>query len=301
MMRILLASLFMVASCLGGKIYAEDVYAVFNVKAIKDSNLALDVSGVVEKIFVDVDSEVKKGAQLLMLDNKDKAAQLESIKQQYLFAKAQWERYAKSADAVDKNTLDQQKSNFKKLEADYQYYQSMYNKTVLRAPFDGVIAEKKIEVGDGVGGTSTTLFRLVSAEKKLVLQFDSKHLDKIKVGDSFEYSIDGVGNKGGKQSVTINKIYPTIDKSTRKATAEASAPSSLKPGLFGDGFIKANKINTQHSPSMQNHQNPQEKQQILQNPQNPQNLQNLQNPKQNPAQTSGNPPSKNAPNSSIQR
>lgn len=298
-MRILLVSLF-VAFCLGGKIYAEDVYAVFNVKAIKDANLAIDVSGVVEKIFVDVDSEVKKGAQLLILDNKDKAAQLESIKQQYLFAKAQWERYAKSADAVDKNTLDQQKSNFKKLEADYQYYQSMYNKSVLRAPFDGVIAEKKIEVGDGVGGTSTALFRLVSAEKKLVLQFDSKHLDKVKVGDSFEYSIDGTNSKGSKQSVTINKIYPTIDKSTRKATAEASAPSSLKPGLFGDGFIKTTKINAQHLPSMQNPQNPQEKQQILQNPQNPQNIQNPQIP-QNKAQTNGNPPSKNAPNNGIQR
>ena len=73
--------------------FAEDIYAVFNVNALKDANLAVEVSGVVEKIFVDVDSEVKKGAQLLVLDNKDKAAQLESIKQQYLFAKAQYERY----------------------------------------------------------------------------------------------------------------------------------------------------------------------------------------------------------------
>lgn len=244
--------------------FAEDIYAVFNVNAIKDANLAVEVSGVVEKIFVDVDSEVKKGAQLLVLDNKDKAAQLESIKQQYLFAKAQYERYAKSADAVDKNTLDQQKSNFKKLEADYQYYQSMYNKSILRAPFDGVIAEKKIEVGDGVGGTSTTLFRLVSAEKKLVLQFDSKHLAKIKVGDSFEYAVDGTG---AKQSVIINKIYPTIDKSTRKATAEASAPNYLKPGLFGDGFIKANMPSLQNPP-------PQDLSQTPQHNQNPTHKQN---------------------------
>ena len=131
----------------------------------------------------------------------------------------------------------------------------MYNKSILRAPFDGTIAEKKIEVGDGVGGTSTALFRLVSAEKKLVLQFDSKHLSKVKIGDTFEYAIDGIGSK---QSVIINKIYPTIDKSTRKATAEASAPNTLKPGLFGDGFIKAN------AP------------QRIQNPQNLPNSQSLQ-------------------------
>ena len=143
----------------------------------------------------------------------------------------------------------------------------MYNKSILRAPFDGVIAEKKIEVGDGVGGTSTTLFRLVSAEKKLVLQFDSKHLAKIKVGDSFEYAIDGTG---AKQSVIIYKIYPTIDKSTRKATAEASAPNYLKPGLFGDGFIKAN----MPSPNPQEPQSPNENPNPQQNPQNPKNTQN---------------------------
>ncbi len=44
-------------SCL----WAEDVYAIFNAEAIKDSNLSLATSGIVTNIFVDVDSEVKAG------------------------------------------------------------------------------------------------------------------------------------------------------------------------------------------------------------------------------------------------
>ena len=227
--------LFTAAILCAGILHAEDVYAIFNVKAVQDANLSLDSGGIVDKILVDVDTQVKKGDVLLTLANKDKSAQLQAIKEQYLFAKKQYERYSKSADVVDKNTLDQYHSNYKKLEADYNYYQSTYEKSVLRAPFDGVIAEKKIEIGDGVSGAGTALFRLVSHKKKLVLQFDSKYQDKVRVGDLYEYSIDG---GGVKKSTTITKIYPAIDTNTRKMTAEAMVENSMVPGLFGDGFIK---------------------------------------------------------------
>lgn len=225
----------MISALCASAIYAEEVYAIFNIKAVQDANLALDSGGIVDKILVDVDSAVKKGDVLLTLANKDKASQLQAIKEQYLFAKKQYERYSKSADVVDKNTLDQYHSNYKKLEADYNYYQSSYEKSILRAPFNGVIAEKKIEVGDGVSGASTTLFRLVSTNKKIVLQFDSKYQDKVRVGDLYEYSVDG---GGAKKTATITKIYPAIDTATRKMTAEAAVDSAMTPGLFGDGFIK---------------------------------------------------------------
>jgi len=217
---------------------ASDVYAVFNIKAVQEANLAVDITGVVDKILVDVDSKVKRGDVLLSLANVDRLAQIKSIQEQYAFAKSQYERYNKSADVIDKNTLDNYRANYKKLEADYKYYQTLYEKSILRAPFDGVIAEKKIELGDGVGGSTTTLFRLVSHNKKMLLYFDSKYINIIKVGDIYEYAIDGAG---AKSKATITKIYPTIDSNTRKATAEAIVGNELKSGLFGDGYIKTSK------------------------------------------------------------
>lgn len=219
----------------GSLLLAEDVYAVFNIQAVQDSNLMLDSTGIVDKIFVDVDSAVKAGDQLLILANKDKQAQFQAIKEQYLFAKRQYERYQKSKSVVDKNTLDNHYSNYKKLEADYHYYEALYQKSFLRAPFDGVIAEKKIELGDGVNANNTVLFRLISNDKKIVLQFDSKYINKVKVGDVFEFSIDGIG---AKKTATIIKIYPAIEEKTRKIKAEAAVDNSLRPGLFGDGYIK---------------------------------------------------------------
>ena len=74
---------------LASSMWAEDVYAIFNAEAIKDANLNLATSGIVSDIFVDVGSEVKKGDLLLNLFNQDIFSQMNSVEQQYIFAKKQ--------------------------------------------------------------------------------------------------------------------------------------------------------------------------------------------------------------------
>lgn len=246
MKRILLV---MMTFCLSVFAIAEQqVYGIFNVMAVRDANLMMDTSGIVANIFVDVGSEVKKDDALLTLANEDKIqnvnmqrAQLEGAKAQYVFAKNQYERYKRSGNAIDKNTLEQNYSNFKNLESSYsnlqynlKYQSEMLRRTTLSAPFDGTIASKEIELGDGVGANQTKLFRLISNEKKIVIQFDSKYLPVVKVGDIYRYKIDG---KGVEREAKIYKIYPAVDINTRKVSAEAIVPDELQPGLFGDGYI----------------------------------------------------------------
>ncbi|WP_156240554.1 efflux RND transporter periplasmic adaptor subunit [Helicobacter heilmannii] len=232
MMKYLLCALLLVAG-----LSAKEVYAIFNVRALQDANLTLDSAGIVDAIYVDVGSKVKKGEVLLSLYNKDKKSQVDSINQQYDFSRKQYERYSKIGRAIDRNTLDKYYSDYRKLEYDRNYSQAVVDKTILKAPFDGVIASKNIELGDGMSANSTVLFRLVSKGRKMVIEFDSKYLPVVKVGDTFLYSIDG---KPEKQKVKITKIYPTIDENTRKVSAEALLPanSPLVPGVFGDGFIQ---------------------------------------------------------------
>ncbi|CRF48591.1 Membrane fusion protein of RND family multidrug efflux pump [Helicobacter heilmannii] len=231
-MKYLLCALLLVAG-----LSAKEVYAIFNVRALQDANLTLDSAGIVDAIYVDVGSKVKKGEVLLSLYNKDKKSQVDSINQQYDFSRKQYERYSKIGRAIDRNTLDKYYSDYRKLEYDRNYSQAVVDKTILKAPFDGVIASKNIELGDGMSANSTVLFRLVSKGRKMVIEFDSKYLPVVKVGDTFLYSIDG---KPEKQKVKITKIYPTIDENTRKVSAEALLPanSPLVPGVFGDGFIQ---------------------------------------------------------------
>ncbi len=105
----------------------------------------------------------------------------------------------------------------------------MLEKTRLRAPFDGVIAAKNVEIGDF---SSMTLFRLISSpDVKMVLNFDEKYLPLVKIGSQVNFSVDGK-----RHSVKITKLYPSINPKNRKATAEALY-KNLTPGVFGEATI----------------------------------------------------------------
>lgn len=229
-------------------VWGEDVYATFISQGVRESALKLNASGIVESISVDVGDSVKKGDVLLHIQNNIQKenvniqqAQTNAQEQLYLFQKNQFERYEQSKTAIDKNTYEQIYYNFKKTQSDLDtaqatlaYQREILANTYLRAPFDGVIAEKSVELGDGITQNSTTLFRLISREVKLILEFDSKYATKVKVGDIYVFSVDSAANK---QEAKITKVYPSVDSATRKVKAEVMV-KGIMSGVFGDGYIR---------------------------------------------------------------
>ena len=239
---------FMFLLILSNLIFSEEIYATFTSKGVKEALLKLNASGIVDNIKVDIGSKVKKGDVLLNVQNNTQKqnvniqkAQVDSTKQTYLFQKNQFERYEQSKSVIDKNTYEQIYFNFKSAESNYkmsiatlEYNEEILGNTYLKAPFDGFIAEKSIEIGDGVTQNGTELFKLISNDIKLIIEFDSKYAGKVKVGDKYTFSID---NSENKKVATITKIYPSIDSNNRKLKAEALAKDIIA-GVFGDGYIR---------------------------------------------------------------
>lgn len=240
----LLFPLFLFITSLMG----EDIYATFDVVARKEANLALSTSGVVKTLRADVGSRVKKGDILLEIDNDDLIAGVdlaeESLKKAQIeeqFAHQTYNRYKKVENVIDAELMDQHTLNYQKAsaalgeaKAQLRYQNTLVEKTRLRAPFGGVISERNIELGDGVGGNALPLFKLISdKEVKLIVQFDEKYLGRVKKGSPLRYRADGENQwrKG-----IIAKIYPTVNPKTRKATAEVLV-THIAPGLFGEAYI----------------------------------------------------------------
>jgi len=218
---------------LGSSALFADVYATFEAKAVKEAFLNLPSSGTVERVYVDVGSRVKKGQTLLALKDGEERAAHAMAKSDYEFLSAQYARYQKSSEVFDKNTLERIKAETDRAKNQAVMHEEKLSKMRLTAPFDGVIAEKNIEIGDTVGFGSKPLFRLISNETKLVLQYDSKYADSVKVGDEFCYGFDGKPSG----CVKIKKIYPAVNQNNKKLTAETDG-NGVKPGIFGDGQIK---------------------------------------------------------------
>ena len=216
---------------------AEEIYATFDVEAQKSASLAFSSSGIIGSMEVDIGSVVKADALLASLLNDDIKAMVEVSKVALKYAQSDFERQKKVKQHINQSLFDSYAYKFDSAKVQLQYQKTLLDKTYLRAPFDGVITAKKVEVGDVVSGQMITeVFDIQSlTERKLVLKFDQKYHKVVKVGDSFRYKVDG------DQTVytgTIYKIYPTIDSKSRKMLAEVKA-ENFPVGLFGDGYITA--------------------------------------------------------------
>jgi RND family efflux transporter MFP subunit len=214
---------------------AKEIYATFTVHANRSANLAFSSSGIVDKVLVDIATEVKKGAVLATLQNEDLKASLGITQTILTYAKKDYRRRQKVKSIIDQAEFDKYASKYANAKAQLLYQQAILAKTVLKAPYDGVIYEKNIEVGDAVSGAMIrTVFKIQSkVERKLVLEFDQKYWSDVKIGDRFSYKVDG----SDKSYVgVISKIYPAIDTQKRKIKAEVKAKDFIV-GLFGDGTI----------------------------------------------------------------
>lgn len=221
--------------CMAG-LQAQDVYATFTVEAKKSANLAFTSSGTVDKVLVDVSSEVKKGDLLAELQNYDLKAVLNIAQTALRFAKKEYERQLKVKKLLDASKFDSYLFKYENAKAQVIYKQALLDKTILKAPFDGVIIEKSVEVGDVVSGAMIrTVFKIQSKhERKLLISFDQKYWKEIKVGQTFHYQLDGNNQKyEGK----ISKIYPYADSGNRKIKAEIMVRDFIV-GLFGEGYIE---------------------------------------------------------------
>lgn len=215
---------------------AQEIYATFNVEPLRDAKLAFISSGIVEKVNVDIGSYVKKGEVLAKLKNDDIKAMLDIATTTLKYATKDYKRQLKIKNLIDEAKFDAVSSRYENAKNQLAYQKALYDKTFLRAPFDGVIYAKEIEKGDAISGMMLkTVFKIQNKSKrKLILSFDQKYHKLIKVGDSFSYKIDGDAKK---YQTKITKIYPHINSKDRKMRAEARANGFLT-GLFGDGSIK---------------------------------------------------------------
>ncbi|MCW8838332.1 MAG: efflux RND transporter periplasmic adaptor subunit [Thiovulaceae bacterium] len=245
MIKILLTTLV-----LNSLIFAQDIYATFNVEAAKESKLTLSSSGIVKKIYTDIGDKVKKDQLLLELDNEDlktsillEKKKIELAKLNLKYSKKAYERIVKIKDVIDEEKYDNAISNYERSQiqlaqakASLANKEAQLEKTYLRAPYEGVISSKDIELGSGVSSAKMeTLFTLITPNEQILkILVDEKYLKKIKVGQIFRYSVD---SSDTKREAKVSKIYPSINPKKRSVTLEVLA-NDLKVGMFGHGYLK---------------------------------------------------------------
>ncbi len=225
----------------------KKVYAIFNSHDSKKSTMGFEIGGIIKKKYVNITSVVKKGDILFELVNDVAKSKVDIAKAKYELAKKDYERYKKIKNVIDKAQFNKYKYAYLQSKANLELNQAMLEKTIIRAPYDGMITSTFYEDGDIVPAFSKVLKIQDSSEIILFLEFDEKYYNSVKVGDKFVYKVDEYKAQSNSSSPTkeyvnvgyISKVHPTIDTKTRKIKAQVRT-TNIPDGLFGDGYIIIN-------------------------------------------------------------
>lgn len=160
-------------------------------KASDEANLAFRVGGQVTKLEVKEGQRVKRGQLLASLDPTDYELQVELSEANYKLAKAQFDRIKTmlSSNATTQAQFDEAKATLDQTENALESAKNQLSYSVLKAPYDGVIASLSIDNYEYVGATQTILHiqnieqmdvefqipeRLVANIQKVALQYHPK-------------------------------------------------------------------------------------------------------------------------------
>lgn len=199
---------------------------VGTVKFEKSSTLAAQNSGIVKAINFEIGDKVKKDKTLVQIDadilmaqiNAAKAT-LESAQQTSLNSSKDYERYkalleSKSItqkeydDALLKRNASN--SNVQALEANLKQLQIQAYKKNIKAPYDGIVVEKNVQLGEWVNAGSNVAKIVDTSKIEVTFNVPSTIVNGLKQGQMYDIFIDGK-----TIPAKLNAIIPNGDKLTR--------------------------------------------------------------------------------------
>ena len=205
------------------------------VTPIFQATLSSRIQGTIDRLLVREGTQVVKGQTLIQLDSRDVQADLARAKAEVENAKAQLARMKKlyGQDAVSKQEMENATRTYKVAEANQKAVVAQLSYTVVKAPFDGVITEKKVEAGELASPGQPLLKMEDPLQLRLEATVAEGDLKAISRGDKIPVFIDALA----AQTLTgvVSQILPAGDPQTHTFMVKVDLPKTagLKTGMFG--------------------------------------------------------------------
>ncbi|MEL4308327.1 efflux RND transporter periplasmic adaptor subunit [Joostella sp. CR20] len=236
------------------------VTATGTVQPLTEVEVGTQVSGEVEKIYVDFNTEVKKGQLIAELDKTNLKAALAQAKATYnnalnekLYLQKIYDRQKTLFDNrviseadydealynlnTAKNTVDQRYS-------DYQQAKTNLSYADIYSPIDGVVLSKEIDEGQTVAASfeTPTLFTIAKDLKEMQVEADVDEADigEVQEGQRVTFTVDAYQQQEFVGEVTQVRLNPTEESNviTYTVVIKADNPEQkLKPGLTATVYI----------------------------------------------------------------
>ena len=230
------------------------ISATGTLEPVDQVEVGTQVSGDISKIFVDFNSNVKKGQVIAELDKSKLKATLtqaeiayRSAENDYKYKESTYNRVKKlsesnAASAVELETAEYN-MNSAKLSMDRsknEVAQARLNLSyaTIKSPIDGVVLKRAVEVGQTVAASMSTPTLFVIAkdlsQMKVLGDVDEADIGQVKAGQKVSFTVDAFQGETFNGSVQEVRLNPTTTSNVVTYTVVITADNpdqKLLPGM----------------------------------------------------------------------
>ena len=199
------------------------------------ADIAAERDGRVARVLVERGTLVEKGAVLAELDDREAKATLEQARANVAWAKSEVARYAELRQKqVVAKAEDQRKGiDLDLAEASLALAEKAFQDCVIRAPFAGLVTEKKISEGAFVKRGQPVAGLVKIEPLRAELSIPESAVGSVLVGQIVRLSVQTFPDRTFEGRIAY--IGPSLRSEARTLVVEARVPNPgrlLKPGLF---------------------------------------------------------------------
>ena len=230
------------------------VTATGTIEPVETVEVGTQVSGKVEKIYVDYNDVVKKGQLMAELDKQTlnqslsrAKASLTSAESQLNYAKLTYERTKQlyEANAATLAAYQEAQNSYTQAQMSKRNAQASYDQArvdlayaEIYSPIDGIVLDRAVEVGQTVAASfsTPTLFTLANDLTKMQVEADVDEADigQVKVGQRVTFTVDAYMDDVFEGTVNQIRMKPTTTSNVVTYTVIIEAPNpdqKLFPGM----------------------------------------------------------------------
>lgn len=239
---------------------STSITATGTIEPVTEVEVGTQVSGIIDRIYVDYNSEVHKGQVIAELDKTNLLSELASAQSNLSNAQstlnyqsANYKRYKTLFDkglvsANDyenaKLTYEQAVQQVKIQQQNVQKAQTNLGYATITSPIDGIVLSKEVEEGQTVASAMTTPTLFIIAQDltamRVIANIDEADIGGVKEGQRVTFTVDAFPDDVFEGEVTQVRQEATTESNVVTYEVVISAPNDdlkLKPGLTANVTI----------------------------------------------------------------
>ncbi len=242
---------------------STSITATGTIEPVTEVEVGTQVSGIIDKIYVDYNSVVKKGQLIAELDKTNLLSELssaksnmESAKSKMEYQKSNYNRYKElySKGLVSADDYENAKLSYKQASEEYAIQKESVSKAqtnlgyaIITSPIDGIVLSKEVEEGQTVAAAmeTPTLFIIAQdlTDMQVIADVDEADIGGVKEGQRVTFTVDAFPDDLFEGKVTQVRQEATEESNVVTYEVVISAPNDdlkLKPGLTANVTIFTN-------------------------------------------------------------